>query len=82
MAVDAVMSVADLERKDVDFELIKVEGKMGGSLTDSALVHGVIVNFTSRMTHPKGRQRHVTSSNAKGNRKCKDRDLNLRFRTS
>lgn len=45
MAVDAVMSVADLERKDVDFELIKVEGKMGGSLSDSALVHGVIVTI-------------------------------------
>ncbi|CAH8521833.1 unnamed protein product [Heterobilharzia americana] len=27
MAVDAVLSVADLERRDVDFELIKVEGK-------------------------------------------------------
>ncbi|KAI7675543.1 T-complex protein 1 subunit, partial [Hortaea werneckii] len=27
MAVDAVLSVADLERKDVDFELIKVDGK-------------------------------------------------------
>ncbi|RUO96315.1 hypothetical protein BC936DRAFT_148581, partial [Jimgerdemannia flammicorona] len=32
LAVDAVLSVADLERKEVDFELIKVDGKMGGSM--------------------------------------------------
>ena len=32
IAVDAVLSVADLKRKDVDFELIKVDGKVGGSL--------------------------------------------------
>lgn len=35
IAVDAVLSVADLERKDVDFELIKVDGKVGGALEDS-----------------------------------------------
>ena len=29
MAVDSVLAVADLERKDVDFELIKIDGKMG-----------------------------------------------------
>lgn len=50
MAVDAVLSVADLERKDVDFELIKVDGKMGGSLKDSTLVHGVIVD--KDISHP------------------------------
>ncbi|KAJ3089705.1 T-complex protein 1 subunit epsilon [Quaeritorhiza haematococci] len=50
MAVDAVLSVADLERKDVDFELIKVDGKMGGSLKDSKLVHGVVVD--KDMSHP------------------------------
>jgi len=42
--VDAVLSVADLERKDVDFELIKVDGKVGGSLVDTALVQGVVVD--------------------------------------
>lgn len=26
MAVDAVLAVADLQRRDVDFELIKIEG--------------------------------------------------------
>jgi len=44
MAVDAVLSVADKERKDVDFELIKVEGKVGGSLEDSKLIKGVILD--------------------------------------
>ncbi|KAJ5506506.1 hypothetical protein N7453_005463 [Penicillium expansum] len=38
IAVDAVLSVADFERKDVDFELIKVDGKVGGSLEDSLLM--------------------------------------------
>lgn len=32
IAVDAVLAVADLERKDVDFDMIKVEGKPGGWL--------------------------------------------------
>ncbi|GMM37381.1 chaperonin-containing T-complex subunit [Saccharomycopsis crataegensis] len=50
MAVDAVLSVADLERKDVDFELIKVEGKVGGSLDDSKLIRGVIID--KEFSHP------------------------------
>ncbi|ODV80163.1 T-complex protein 1 epsilon subunit [Suhomyces tanzawaensis NRRL Y-17324] len=43
MAVDAVLSVADFERKDVDFELIKMEKKVGGSLEDSSLIKGVLL---------------------------------------
>lgn len=50
MAVDAVLSVADVKRKDVDFELIKVEGKVGGRLEDSLLVKGVIVD--KDFSHP------------------------------
>ncbi|KAI9204809.1 chaperonin Cpn60/TCP-1 family [Polychytrium aggregatum] len=50
MAVDAVLSVADLDRKDVDFELIKIDGKMGGSLQDSQLVYGVVVD--KDISHP------------------------------
>ncbi|KAG1135087.1 hypothetical protein G6F37_013120 [Rhizopus arrhizus] len=50
IAVNAVLSVADLERKDVDFELIKVDGKLGGSLEDTLLVHGVVVD--KDMSHP------------------------------
>lgn len=50
IAVDAVMSVADLKRKDVDFELIKIETKPGGQLEDSMLVRGVIVD--KDFSHP------------------------------
>ena len=48
--MDAVMSVADLSRRDVDFELIKVTSKVGGKLEDSTLVKGVIVD--KDMSHP------------------------------
>jgi T-complex protein 1 subunit epsilon len=50
IAVNAVLTVADLEKKDVNFELIKVEGKVGGRMEDSCLVKGVIVDKT--MSHP------------------------------
>ncbi|KHJ30562.1 putative t-complex protein 1 subunit epsilon [Erysiphe necator] len=50
IAVDAIMSVADLERKDVDFDLIKVDGKVGGSLEDSMLIQGVLVD--KDFSHP------------------------------
>lgn len=45
-----MLSVADFERKDVDFELIKVDGKVGGSLEDSLLVRGVIID--KDFSHP------------------------------
>ena len=35
MAVKAVLTVADLERKDVNFDLIKLEGKTGASIEDT-----------------------------------------------
>ncbi|GJN87084.1 hypothetical protein Rhopal_000029-T1 [Rhodotorula paludigena] len=50
IAVDAVLSVADLERKDVPFDLIKVTGKVGGSLDDTALIRGVLLD--KDMSHP------------------------------
>lgn len=50
IAVNAVLSVADLERRDVDFELIKVEGKVGGKMEDTMLVKGVIVD--KDFSHP------------------------------
>ncbi|KAI7693480.1 hypothetical protein SSS_03774 [Sarcoptes scabiei] len=50
IAVDAVLSVADFERKDVSFDLIKLEGKTGGKLEDSVLVKGVIVD--KNFSHP------------------------------
>lgn len=50
IAVEAVLTVADLETKDVNFELIKVEGKVGGKLEESQLVKGVILD--KNMSHP------------------------------
>ncbi|KAJ1307582.1 hypothetical protein OPQ81_001679 [Rhizoctonia solani] len=50
IAVDAVLSVADLQRKDVDFELIKVDGKLGGALEDTSLVQGVVID--KDFSHP------------------------------
>merc|ERR1712178_228491 len=50
IAVDAVLAVADLDRKDVNFELIKVEGKVGGKLEDTRLVHGIVLD--KDMSHP------------------------------
>ena len=50
IAVDAVLAVADLERKDVPFDLIKVDVKVGGSLADTKLIKGVLVD--KDMSHP------------------------------
>eukprot|EP00894_Picocystis_sp_ML_P003817 jgi/Pico_ML_1/54334/g4697.t1 len=50
ISVDAVMAVANLERKDVNLELIKVEGKTGGTLEDTALIHGIVLD--KEMSHP------------------------------
>lgn len=50
IAVDAILAVADMDRKDVDFELIKVEGKVGGKLEDTTLVKGVVVD--KDFSHP------------------------------
>merc|ERR1711992_521203 len=50
IAVNAVLTVADIERKDVNFELIKVETKVGGKMEDSMLVKGVIVD--KDFSHP------------------------------
>lgn len=50
IAVNAILSVADMKRRDVDFELIKIETKVGGSLEDTMLVKGVIIN--KDFSHP------------------------------
>lgn len=46
----AVMNVADLERKDVNLDLIKIEGKTGGKIEDTCLVDGIIID--KDMSHP------------------------------
>merc|ERR1719373_779621 len=50
IAVNAVLAVADIEHRDVNFELIKVEAKVGGRMEDSMLVKGVIVD--KEFSHP------------------------------
>ncbi|KAG6862544.1 T-complex protein 1 subunit epsilon [Termitomyces sp. Mi166 len=50
IAVDAVLTVADLERRDVPFDLIKVDGKVGGSLADTTLIKGVLID--KDFSHP------------------------------
>ncbi|CCD22555.1 chaperonin-containing T-complex subunit CCT5 NDAI_0A03980 [Naumovozyma dairenensis CBS 421] len=50
MAVDAVTSVMNKERKDVDFDLIRLQGRVGGSLKDSKLINGVILD--KDFSHP------------------------------
>ncbi|OWF40594.1 T-complex protein 1 subunit epsilon-like [Mizuhopecten yessoensis] len=50
IAVDAILAVADFDTKDVNFELIKVEGKVGGKMEDTMLVKGVIVD--KDFSHP------------------------------
>jgi len=50
ICVDSVLSVANLERQDVNFDLIKVEGKVGGKLEDTQLISGIIVD--KDFSHP------------------------------
>lgn len=44
IAVQAVLSVADLDRKDVNFDLIKMEGRVGGTLEDTELINGIVLD--------------------------------------
>jgi T-complex protein 1 subunit epsilon len=50
ICVKAVLSVADLERGDVNLDLIKVDGKVGGHLEDTRLVNGIVID--KDMSHP------------------------------
>eukprot|EP00448_Togula_jolla_P007501 CAMPEP_0170607320 /NCGR_PEP_ID=MMETSP0224-20130122/20989_1 /TAXON_ID=285029 /ORGANISM="Togula jolla, Strain CCCM 725" /LENGTH=546 /DNA_ID=CAMNT_0010932473 /DNA_START=30 /DNA_END=1670 /DNA_ORIENTATION=- len=50
ISVDAVLSVAATDRFDVNFDLIKVEGKVGGKLEDTCLIRGIIVD--KDFSHP------------------------------
>merc|ERR1712159_355265 len=50
IAVNAVVSVADLERCDVNFDLIKMHAKAGGKLEDTQLVRGIVLD--KDFSHP------------------------------
>lgn len=50
IAVNAVFAVLDSVARDVNFELIKIEGKVGGRLEDTVLVRGVVID--KDFSHP------------------------------
>lgn len=50
IAIQAVLAVADEERKDVNFDLIKVIAKTGGSIQDTMFVRGIIID--KDFSHP------------------------------
>lgn len=43
-AVEAILTVADFFRRDVDFDLIKIHHKLGGELSDSLFFKGVVID--------------------------------------
>jgi T-complex protein 1 subunit epsilon len=50
IAAEAVLSVADMERKEVNLELIKIVGKTGRSLSDTSLINGILID--KEFSHP------------------------------
>ena len=50
IAVDAVLSVADPARNDVNFDMIKMEGKPGGRLEETELIKGIVID--KDISHP------------------------------
>lgn len=50
IAVDAVLSVANLETNDVNFDMIKMEGKPGGRLEETELIRGIVID--KEFSHP------------------------------
>jgi T-complex protein 1 subunit epsilon len=50
IAVNAVLSVADLDNNDVNFDMIKMEGKPGGRLEETELIKGIVID--KEFSHP------------------------------
>jgi T-complex protein 1 subunit epsilon len=50
IAKDAVLAIADLKRRDVNFDMIKIVPKVGGSLEDTQLLHGLLID--KDFSHP------------------------------
>eukprot|EP00957_Ditylum_brightwellii_P098689 7517496-Ditylum_brightwellii.AAC.1 len=48
--IDTVLNVANLEKHDVNFDMICMEGKPGGSLEDAELVNGIVIDKEN--SHP------------------------------
>lgn len=45
-----MLHVADLERRDVNFDLIKIVSKAGGKLEDSSFIEGIVID--KEFSHP------------------------------
>ena len=60
IAVNAVLAVADLTRKDVNFDLIKIMGKVGGNLEDTQLIEGIVLD--KEMSHPQMPKKVIDAS--------------------
>lgn len=43
ISLKSVLAVADIDRRDINFDFIKIEGKIGGSLENSMLINGIIL---------------------------------------
>ena len=54
IAVQACLAVTDFERKDVNLELIKITGKAGGSIEDTKLIDGILID--KDISHPQMRK--------------------------
>lgn len=50
IAVQAVVSVADIATRDVNFDHIKLEGKSGGKMEDTELIRGIVID--KDFSHP------------------------------
>jgi len=44
ICVKAILAIADLRRRDVNLELIKIDGKIGGNLEKTTLINGIIID--------------------------------------
>ncbi|KAF9764526.1 T-complex protein 1 subunit epsilon [Nosema granulosis] len=50
ICVDAVMSVADVEREDVDFDLVKILHSTGKDVSETELINGLVIK--KEFSHP------------------------------
>ena len=50
IAKDAIVAVADFERRDVNFDMIKIVPKTGGSIEDTQFVNGLLID--KDFSHP------------------------------
>lgn len=78
MAVEAVLSVAS-PNGEIDFDMIRVVGKVGGELGDSQLVHGIILE--KEFSHSQMEKELIASNNPclDGDSPTKDSDAFLKI---